>query len=293
MPVCISQFALQERLGQLNALRLRPSICSHHAHRRLLEETALRRLEIDFVAAEREAVRPWLQDSPDDATSFLAWFRALEANGPGQHDALFPWLETHASMADMVWFLQQEAAGEAGFDDLVALAQLKLPARCKLEMARNYWDEMGCGNAGGMHAGMLDDLLRSLHVRTEAADTVWEARALANLMCALASNRVFAYQAIGALGVVELTAPGRAQAVNRGLKRLQVEAHTRRYYAVHATLDVSHANKWLDEVIAPLVEADAAVAPCIAEGALLRLHAGARAFAVYRRHLWRADARPA
>ena len=49
----------------------------------------------------------------------------------------------------------QEAAGEAGFDDLVAMTQVKLPTRAKLELARNYWDEMGRGNPKGMHGPML------------------------------------------------------------------------------------------------------------------------------------------
>ena len=40
--------------------------------------------------------------------------------------------------------------------------------------------------------------------------TVWEALALGNMMIGLAANRYYAYQAIGALGVIELTAPGRA-----------------------------------------------------------------------------------
>ncbi|MCA8887010.1 MAG: iron-containing redox enzyme family protein, partial [Hyphomonadaceae bacterium] len=51
----------------------------------------------------------------------------------------------------MRWFVEQEAAGEAGFDDLVAMSQVKMPAPAKLELARNYWDEMGRGNAKGMH----------------------------------------------------------------------------------------------------------------------------------------------
>ena len=62
----------------------------------------------------------------------------------------------------MRWFLTQEAAGEAGFDDLVAYTQVKLPARAKLELARNYWDEMGRGNAKGMHGPMLERLVEAL-----------------------------------------------------------------------------------------------------------------------------------
>ena len=59
----------------------------------------------------------------------------------------------------------------------------------------------------------------------------------------------------------------------------------RRYFAVHATLDIEHARGWQQEVLAPLVRADAPVARLIAEGALLRLAAGARCFARYRREL--------
>jgi hypothetical protein len=59
----------------------------------------------------------------------------------------------------------------------------------------------------------------------------------------------------------------------------------RRYYAVHATLDVKHSEAWNREVLRPLVEADPRVARPIAEGALMRLNAGARCFERYRREL--------
>ncbi len=56
------------------------------------------------------------------------WFVELEQLGPGQHDPLFPWLAQEASVDQMRWFLRQEVAGEAGFEDLVALTQLRLPS---------------------------------------------------------------------------------------------------------------------------------------------------------------------
>src|SRR5262249_57132904 len=126
------------------------------------------------------------------------------ASGPGQGDPLFPWLETTATMREMRWFLTQEVAGEAGFDDLVALAQIKLPIQPKLELARNYWDEMGRGGEPGMHGPMLARVARTLEVDL-TADVVPEALALANLVTAFAVNRRYAYQAIGALGVLALS----------------------------------------------------------------------------------------
>ena len=64
----------------------------------------------------------------------------------------------------MKWFIEQEVAGEAGFDDLLALTQIKMPEQAKLEMARNYWDEMGRGASKGMHGPMLERLARYLEL---------------------------------------------------------------------------------------------------------------------------------
>jgi hypothetical protein len=209
-------------------------------------------------------------------------FEALKQSGPGQEDVLFPWLAEDASAADMGWFLKQEVGGEAGFDDLVALTQVKLPTRPKLELARNYWDEMGRGNAKGMHGPMLETLTHALKLAPSIGETVWESLALANTMAGLASNRCYAYHAVGALGAIELTAPGRATYVASGLRRLGVPASARHYFDLHAVLDVKHSAAWNEEAIAPLAAENPKIATAIAEGALMRLTCGARCFARYR-----------
>jgi hypothetical protein len=277
--------AFHHRLAASHHARLAPHAVDVDWEQHLAEELACRRAEHDFVERERAEIAPVLRQVPTSPDEFLEWFSALEQTGPGQHDELFPWLAESATYGQMCWFLQQEMAGEAGFDDLVALSQLKLPARPKLEMARNYWDEMGQGTEGGMHGPMLARLGAALP-KTDTPP-VWETLALGNLMVALATNRCYAYQSIGALGVIELTAPGRATLVNAGLKRLQFDGAVRRYYALHATLDVRHSQTWNREVLAPLVAENPSVAPRIAEGALLRLRAGARCFDRYREELMR------
>ncbi len=57
-----------------------------------------------------------------------------------------------------------------------------------------------------------------------------------------------------------------------------------RYYILHSTVDLRHSTDWNREVITSLVEEDPSVAPFIAEGALMRLNAGARCFDRYREH---------
>ncbi|MEA2570174.1 MAG: hypothetical protein QOI24_2175 [Acidobacteriota bacterium] len=281
------QFAIQERLARLNDARLRPRL--NESPLSLAEEMKLRRTEASFLATEREAIAERAATAPSDPDAFLAWFEELRDSGPGQHDPLFPWLAEQASLEQLAWFLSQEVAGEAGFDDLVALTQLKMPVRAKLELARNYWDEMGRGKADGMHGPMLDRLAADLNLSARQHTIVWEATAVGNLLMGLAANRATAFESIGALGVIELTAPGRAACVSAGLERLGVPLRTRRYYALHATLDIRHSASWNAEIVVPLVRDDPRVARAIATGALMRLNAGARSFVRYRAELGLTD----
>jgi hypothetical protein len=277
--------ALHRRLTLFNAVRLRPTLPSPDWRRALDAEREMLEVEGDFVERERAAVSDRASAAPRDPDAFVQWFEALSVDGPGQGHPLFPWLAEHAPARAMHWFLEQEVAGEAGFEDLVALTQVKLPVLAKLELARNYWDEMGQGTIGGMHGPMLARLAKAFQIEPDAARVVWQSLALGNLMLALAANRRYAYHSVGALGVIELTAPGRAECVNRGLKRLGVSGRARQYFALHATLDVKHSAAWNREVLRTLVAENADVAGAIAEGALMRLEAGARCFRRYEAEL--------
>jgi SAM-dependent methyltransferase len=238
----------------------------------------------DFLRAERRRAAGDAAAAPDDADAFVAWFSELDATGPGQHDPLFEWLAEHADLEQFRWFLRQELAGEAGFDDLLALTQVKMPTRPKMEMARNLWDEFGRGKPRAVHGTLLSRVGEDLAIENDPGSVEWEALALGNVMAGMALDRRYAYHSVGALGVIELTAPGRVAQVNAGLRRLGVRGETRRYFELHAALDVQHSLAWNREVLHPLVAADPTLAAPIAEGALMRLEAGRRCFDAYRAH---------
>lgn len=276
----------QQRLARWNEARLEPTLPDANWRQSLAKDQAMRELEGSFLEALRAQVRPAAAAAPSEPKAFIAWFEALEEQGPGQHDPLFDWIATEATADQMRWYLAQEAAGEAGFDDLTAYTQVKLPSRVKLELARNYWDEMGRGNPKGMHGPMLDRLVEALSLEPSVETTVSESLVLANAMTAMATRRDYAWHAVGALGAIELTAPARSAAVGAGLKRLGVAAKVRLYFDLHATLDVKHSLAWNAEAILPAVTEDPRRAQAIAEGALMRLICGARCFERYRRELW-------
>ena len=280
--------ALHRELAAWNHRRLAVGKPDAGWRESLREDLRMRLLEGAMVEAMRQEVAGRAAAAPSDPDGFVAWFEGQQQTGPGQGDPLFPWLAESADMAQMRWYLLQEVAGEAGFDDLVAYAQVKMPTQAKLELARNYWDEMGRGNEGGMHGPMLGALADALELKPTIQGTVWPALALGNVLIALATNRRYAYHAVGALGAVELTAPWRSAMVAAGLKRLGVRRE-RQYFALHATLDVKHSQAWNREVLRPLVEADPESARFMAEGALMRLLCGQRCFETYRARLWGAD----
>ena len=284
-----SQFltdAFQQGLACWNHQRLNPGFPSADWQQRLDQDHKMLRLEGAFLESLRDDVAEEAAAAPTDVEGFIAWFEALEPSGPGQHDPLFPWLAEEATVEQLRWFFEQEAAGEAGFDDLVAMTQVKLPTRPKLELARNYWDEMGRGNVKGMHGPMLDKLVDHLGISPAIDTSVWESLALANAMTAMATTRRYAWQSVGALGAVELTAPARAALVSKGLRRIGLSADERRYFDLHAVLDVKHSEGWNREALRPAIEEEFRRARPIAEGALIRLRCGERCFARYRRALW-------
>jgi hypothetical protein len=272
----------QTELTRYNAKRFQPALPEDAPDHELGRQSRVAAAEIAFVESLRNAVAPLTRSIPCDVEGFIDWFEELKHSGPGQGDPLFPWMAQHASREQTTWFLLQEVAGEAGFEDLLAMTQIKIPVQAKLEMARNFWDEMGRGAGKGMHGPMLARLADHFGLSPTPETVVPESLALGNTMIALAGHRRYAFHSVGALGVIEMTAPTRAGYVNEGLRRLGVPAKKRHYFAVHAVLDVKHSEAWNREVLRPLVAEDPRRARAIGEGAVMRLWHGARTFDRYR-----------
>lgn len=271
-------------LAKYNARHLNPSLPTPSWRDDLDEQAKIAVAEVEYVEAVRRCVAPLIGDVPDDVDGFVDWFEELKHSGPGQGDPLFPWLANEASREDILWFITQEVAGEAGFDDLLAITQVKMPTTAKLEMARNYWDEMGRGREKGMHGPMLERLASYLGIDAQPENVVAESLALGNAMLGLARHRRYTYQSVGALGVIEMTAPTRAGYVDAGLKRLGIPAKKRLYFTLHSVLDVKHSECWNREVLRSLVAEIPGSAQAIGEGAVLRLWHGWRSFERYRAH---------
>ena len=95
--------ALHRTLLRFNQRRLRPAFPSESWQADVESELRARLLEGEFVEAQRARVATRAAEAPTDADGFVAWFEALKTTGPGQHDPLFPWLATEASLEQPRW----------------------------------------------------------------------------------------------------------------------------------------------------------------------------------------------
>ena len=211
---------------------------------------------------------------PERGTNFVAWYRQAAFMHPLYEHDLYAFLASEATRPQIEWFLTMEAAGEAAFDDLVALGQVGTRGEVKMEMAQNYWDEMGNGKTHAVHTHLFYRLIEGLEIEApEADDLPWQVLSGVNVMLWACIPRRNAFRAQGALGAVELLAPQRCTRLVHGALRLGIPKRTVSYYGAHAIIDIGHAEGWLEHVVAPQVDSVPTSRVHIAEGLLVRADA--------------------
>jgi pyrroloquinoline quinone (PQQ) biosynthesis protein C len=176
----------------------------------------------------------------------------------------------------------------------VAACQIGLDGDAKLELARNYWDEMGNGSLDAVHTELHRRLAAALGLhavpRSEQPIQALERAALGSV---LATNRHLQPETVGALGLIELQAGPRCRRVVKALRRLDAPADAFPFYEEHAVADPRHGKDWLDHAVATLAE-DPEWASGMVRGARWRSLVNRRFFgAMEDRFATRAEARQA
>jgi len=183
----------------------------------------------------------------------------------------YRWLARESTWDELVRFLAIEGGPDGGFDDLVAACQVGLSGSPKLELAQNYWDEMGNGRLEGVHTTMHESMARAINMpwipRAEQAVEALERVALGGLF---ASSHWLQPEMVGALGLLELQAGPRCRLVLQAFDRLGAPSAAYPFYAEHAEVDPRHGKDWLDKAVVPLCEQQPEWAPRIVRGAWWR-----------------------
>jgi hypothetical protein len=223
---------------------------------------------------------------PENVPEFLDWFRQLGERHV-QPD-FCRYLADVATLDEIALFVLAEELVDSRFDDLVAMTQVGSAGVSKLTMAENYWDEMGEGKLEAMHTRLFEQ--SAVYMRRRLADRAIDAGNLhgteiyenAALVLMYGIHRHLVPRALGAMGLMEYTAPVRFQATVDGCSRLGVPAEVMIYQRVHIHVDADHGTEWLDHVLVPLAERSPAALREIVLGMLTR----ERVASAYYRHVW-------
>ena len=205
----------------------------------------------------------------DGAADVPAAMRALAARD--RLPSLYKWLAHRAGWDAVVHFLALEGGPDAGFDDLVASCQVGLFGSAKMELATNYWDEMGNGDPAAVHTTLHDQLVAAIDLpRIPISEQPVSALARTALGGLLATNRWLQPEMLGALGLIELQAGPRCRLVLKAFDRCGAPAAAYPFYEVHAEVDPRHGKDWLEKAIVPTVEQWPSWGPRIVRGAVWR-----------------------
>lgn len=230
-------------------------------------------LEADLLADlhRRDDATRW--GLPDSAVGAMRALGVL-----GLVPDVYQWLANDAGPDEIVAFLSFEGGPDGGFDDLVAACQVGLEGEPKVELARNYWDEMGKGSPARVHTELHRKLTLALGLvappRSEQPVEALERSVLGGL---LATNRHLQPEMLGALGLLELQAGPRCRKVVSALERIGAGEDALDFYVEHATVDPRHGKDWVDNAIAPLKD-DERWATGMVRGARWRSLVNARFF---------------
>jgi hypothetical protein len=210
-----------------------------------------------------------LDEDPATAAGVVAAMRMLAARD--RLPSVYRWIARDAEWDDLVRFLALEGGPDGGFDDLVAACQIGLTGAPKLELAVNYWDEMGNGDPEAVHTTLHDRLVDAIAMpRIPLTEQPVPALARSALGTMLATNRWLQPEMLGALGLIELQAGPRCRLVLNGFDRCGAPAAAYPFYALHAEVDPRHGKDWLDKAIAPTVTEHPDWGARIVRGALWR-----------------------
>lgn len=216
---------------------------------------------------------------PKDLDKFNDWVIELIQSHPSNvSHPLFAFLRDKATFSQLKEFFHQEAPMDLHFVDTLLLMMPAMHGPMKMELAGNFWDEMGNGTPELVHRYKRQVQMKYLDIPENDHITnidyyCWEELALANLYLEGATNRGKLTQLIGNMLATETMVPGRVECQVKGWQRVGLPDNALEYLNDHTSIDVEHAQGWLNNLVLPLLRANPDLQYALVFGALRRLRA--------------------
>ncbi|MFC5811892.1 iron-containing redox enzyme family protein [Streptomyces heilongjiangensis] len=242
-------------------------------------QEVLRLLEQATMATEDAMLEPGILDAaPTEPSPFLSWLKKLaREHRVYKHPYYREFIRHQATEDDLRNYVIQESVVDGRFDDLLAMMQVGTSGAAKMEIAENFWDEMGNGDPSQVHTHLFNQIFRVFDIPADELERSLTANALlsGNLAVLLCRYRQLYPEAVGFLGMTEWLAPDRFVQVVHAWERLGLPDVGIVYHKLHITIDSRHAAGWFHNVVVPAAESER-MRRAIARGTLWRLNSSAR-----------------
>ncbi|MGE5827053.1 MAG: iron-containing redox enzyme family protein [Micromonosporaceae bacterium] len=219
-----------------------------------------------------------LESAPAKPRAYLSWLKEVaRGHRVFKHPYYTEFINRHAQAEDLRRYVIQESLIDGRFDDFLAMMQVGTAGAAKMEIANNFWDEMGNGRPEHVHTYLFNKIYEVFEISDEESEGQMTTTDLlsGNLAVLLCRYRSLYPEAVGFLGMTEWLAPDRFRNVVRAWERLGLPDVGIVYHRLHVTIDSKHAAGWFHNVVLPAANSEH-MRRGIARGSLWRLNSSAR-----------------
>ena len=238
-----------------------------------------RMLENATIAAEDGHIAPGtVEGAPAEPSAYLSWLKEIvRSHRAFKHPYYTEFISSDAQRDDLRTYVIQESLVDGRFDDFLAMMQVGTAGPSKMEIANNFWDEMGNGDPDSVHTHLFNKIYEVFDIDPENIEGSMTACDLlsGNLAVLLCRYRHMYPEAVGYLGMTEWLVPDRFTNVVRAWERVGLPDVGITYHRLHITIDSQHAAGWFHNVVLPAATSEY-MRRGIARGALWRVNSSAR-----------------
>ncbi|MEA9977282.1 MULTISPECIES: iron-containing redox enzyme family protein [unclassified Pseudomonas] len=259
----------------------------------LIEKQATIRLDREAVECIEDAWNKQeeslvdVENLPLNKEDFLSWYLLYEKKINEDIRFFVDFMRHDATAEQVAYYICMEEMVDGSFDDLMAVTQVGMPIGCKMVAGENYWDEMGNGNFELVHTTMFKTsslYMRGLLEKTEVALETPPIECLmnGNILLMWAVRREYNVRLIGAMGLVEGSAPVRFGATTAAMERLHLPNKVIAYHKAHISIDTRHSAAWYKTVLQHYSNCGESVIRELSLGVIVRYNVALR----YYKHMY-------
>lgn len=172
---------------------------------------------------------------------------------------LFGFLRNEATFTQLAGALWAENPADLNFVNILAFLMQGLDGEAGIEIASNFYDEIGQCNLNRFHMKMRLEMMKN--VGLPPLDEYWSIDTYLteefehfNSYCVFGANRNLIYRLIGMMYATEYLVPSQLDAVIQGWRRVGLPDSKMAYLLEHAAGDVEHGHGWAKHVVRPNVQ---------------------------------------